>query len=58
MADKGFDLDLPTNVYIFAGVGALVLGALGAFGLGGLANTLSAGVVGALGGACLGFFFK
>lgn len=56
MAEKEFDLT--TNVYIFAGVGALLLGALGAAGLGGVANTLSAAVVGGLAGGVLGFYFK
>jgi hypothetical protein len=56
MADK--ELELGTNVYIFAGVGALILGALGAAGLGGIANTLSAAVVGGLAGGILGLYFK
>ncbi len=55
MADK--ELEITTNTYIFAGVGALVLGGLAAAGLGGLQNTVAAAVVGALAGGCLGIFF-
>jgi hypothetical protein len=58
MAEKEFDPSLTPNVYIFAGVGAVLLGGLAAFGLGGMANTISAAVVGALAGGSLGFFFK
>jgi hypothetical protein len=58
MADKEFDPTLTPNVYIFAGVGAVLLGGLAAFGLGGMFNIVSAGVVGALAGGSLGFFFK
>jgi hypothetical protein len=58
MAEKEFEPALSTNVYIFAGVGALLLGGLGAAGLGGVANTLSAAVVGCLAGGVLGFYFK
>jgi hypothetical protein len=58
MADKEFDPGITPNVYIFAGVGAVLIGGLAAFGLGGLANTISAAAVGALAGGSLGFFFK
>ena len=44
MADK--ELEITTNTYIFAGVGALILGGLAAAALGGLQNTIAAGVVG------------
>jgi outer membrane lipoprotein SlyB len=53
MADK--ELEVTTNTYIFAGVGAVLLGGLAAAALGGLPNT--AAVVGALAGGCLGLFF-
>jgi hypothetical protein len=55
MAEK--ELEITTNTYIFAGVGALLLGGMASFALGGLSNTISAGVVGALAGACLSIFF-
>ncbi len=55
MADK--ELEITTNTYIFAGVGAIVLGALAALSLGGTANTIAAAVVGGLAGGCLGLFF-
>ena len=58
MADKEFDPTLTPNVYIFAGVGAVLIGGLAAAGLGGVANTVSAAIVGALAGGSLGFFFK
>ena len=56
MASKEFG-ELTTNVYIFAGVGALILGGLAAFALGGPFNIVSAGIVGGLAGGCLGLFF-
>ncbi len=55
MANK--ELEITTNTYIFAGVGAVVLGALAALSLGGLQNTIAAAVVGGLAGGCLGLFF-
>lgn len=55
MADK--ELEITTNTYIFAGVGAIVIGALAALSLGGTANTIAAAVVGGLAGGCLGLFF-
>jgi len=55
MAEK--ELEITTNTYIFAGVGAVVLGGIASFALGGISNTVSAGVVGALAGACLSIFF-
>jgi outer membrane lipoprotein SlyB len=55
MADK--ELEITTNTYVLAGVGAAILGGIAAFSLGGMANTISAAVVGALGGGCLGLFF-
>jgi len=56
MASK--ELELTTNVYIFAGVGALILGALGFWSMSGSpAMTISSGVVGALAGGVLGLFF-
>ncbi|HMK88152.1 MAG TPA: hypothetical protein VK446_00755 [Methylocystis sp.] len=56
MASKEFELT--PNVYIFAGVGALILGTLGAFAFSGSIPTIiSAGVVGALAGGSLGLFF-
>lgn len=51
------ELELTQNVYIFAGVGAAILGALGWFALGGTSNAISAAVVGGLGGGVLGLFF-
>ncbi|HXY57956.1 MAG TPA: hypothetical protein VEH76_05175 [Methylocystis sp.] len=52
------ELELTTNVYIFAGVGALILGGLGAFAFSGnIPTIISAGVVGGLAGGCLGLFF-
>jgi hypothetical protein len=56
MADK--ELELTQNVYIFAGVGAVILGALGFWSMAGSpAMTLSSAVVGALAGGVLGLFF-
>jgi hypothetical protein len=55
MASK--ELEITQNVYIFAGVGAVVIGALASFALGGMANTIAAAVVGGLAGGCLGLFF-
>ncbi len=55
MADK--ELELTPNVYIFAGVGAVIIGGLAAFALGGVPNTIAAAVVGGLAGGCLGLFF-
>jgi hypothetical protein len=55
MAEKEFELT--PKVYMFAGVGALILGGIGAGALGGLANTVSAAIVGGLGGGLLGLFF-
>ncbi len=57
MAQREREFELTPKVYMFAGAGAAILGALGAFSLGGMANTISAGVVGALAGGCLGLFF-
>ncbi|WP_171015216.1 hypothetical protein [Methylocystis sp. B8] len=51
------ELEITSNVYIFAGIGAVVIGALASFALGGFANTLAAAVVGGLAGGCLGLFF-
>jgi len=51
------ELELTPNVYIFAGVGAVILGLLASFALGGLQNTIAAGVVGGLAGGALGLFF-
>ncbi len=51
MASK--ELEITTNTYIFAGAGAVILGVLAAFALGGISNTLSAAVVGGLAGGCL-----
>jgi hypothetical protein len=55
MAEK--ELEITTNTYIFAGVGAVIIGTLAAFALGGLPNTIAAAVVGGLAGGCLGLFF-
>lgn len=55
MAQK--ELEITTNTYIFAGVGAVIIGALAAFALGGVPNTIAAAVVGGLAGGCLGLFF-
>ena len=55
MADK--ELEVTTNTYIFAGVGAVLLGGPAAAAPGGLPNTIAAAVVGALAGGCLGLFF-
>ena len=51
------EIEVTTNTYIFAGVGALLLGGMGAAALGGLANTVSSAVVGGLIGACFSIFF-
>jgi hypothetical protein len=53
----GKEIELNQNVYIFATVGALILGGLGWFALGGAANAASSAVVGALAGGSLGIFF-
>jgi hypothetical protein len=55
VAEKEFELT--PKVYMFAGVGALIVGGIGAAALGGLANTVSAGLVGGLAGGILGLFF-
>lgn len=55
MADKEFEIT--TNTYIFAAVGAVLLGGLAGAALGGLQNIIAAGVVGGLAGGCLGLFF-
>lgn len=55
MANK--ELELTTNVYIFAGIGAVLLGGLGMAALGGPMNTIASAVVGGLAGGCLGLFF-
>jgi outer membrane lipoprotein SlyB len=55
MADKEFEIT--TNTYIFAAVGAVLIGGLAAAALGGLPNTIAAAVVGGLAGGCLGLFF-
>jgi hypothetical protein len=55
MASK--ELEITTNTYIFAGVGAVIIGGLAAFALGGIPNTIAAAVVGGLAGGCLGLFF-
>ncbi len=55
MAEK--ELEITTNTYLFAGVGAVVIGGMAAFALGGIPNTVAAAVVGGLAGGCLGLFF-
>ncbi len=55
MASK--ELEVTTNTYIFAGIGAVIIGALASFALGGLQNTIAAAIVGGLAGGCLGLFF-
>jgi len=56
MASK--ELELTPNVYIFAGVGAAILGFLGYWAMSGsLAMTASSAVVGALAGGALGLYF-
>jgi hypothetical protein len=55
MADR--ELEITTNTYIFAAVGAVIIGTLAAFALGGVQNTIAAAVVGGLAGGCLGIFF-
>jgi hypothetical protein len=55
MAEK--ELEITTNTYIFAGVGAVIIGTLAHFALGGVPNTIAAAVVGGLAGGCLGLFF-
>ena len=49
--------EITTNTYIFAGVGAVILGGLAYASLGGIPNTIAAAVVGALAGGALGLFF-
>ena len=51
MADK--ELEITTNTYVFAGIGAVLLGGLASVALGGLQNTIAAAVVGGLAGGCL-----
>jgi outer membrane lipoprotein SlyB len=55
MADREFEIT--ANTYLFAGVGAVILGGLAYASLGGLQNTIAAAVVGGLAGGCLGLFF-
>jgi outer membrane lipoprotein SlyB len=55
MAQK--ELEITTNTYIFAGIGAVILGGLASVALGGIPNTIAAAVVGGLAGGCLGLFF-
>ena len=55
MADK--ELKITPNTYIFAGVGAVILGILANIALGGMQNTIAAGVVGGIAGGALGLFF-
>ncbi len=55
MASK--ELELTPSVYIFAAIGAVIIGGLGSFALGGMMNTIAAAVVGGLAGGCLGLFF-
>ncbi len=45
------------HVYTYAGAGDSCLGDLTALVLGGISNTIAAGVAGAKSGACLGLFF-
>ncbi|GEM_PF-1219318 len=51
------DWEVTPNTYIFAGVGAVILGGLAYAALGGIPNTIAAAVVGALAGGSLGLFF-
>ncbi len=51
------DLGVTGHVYTYAAAGALLTGGLTGIALGGLSNIVSAGVVGAISGACLGLFF-
>ncbi len=44
------EIEVTTNTYIFAAVGAVLLGGIASVLLGGVANTVSAGIVGALAG--------
>ncbi len=46
-----------SHVYTYAGAGALFLGSLAGIALGGISNTIAAGIGGAISGACLGLFF-
>jgi outer membrane lipoprotein SlyB len=55
MADR--ELEITPNTYIFAGIGAVLLGGLAYAALGGMQNTIAAAVVGGLAGGCLGLFF-
>ncbi|KAF0207972.1 hypothetical protein [Methylocystis rosea] len=49
--------EITQNTYIFAGAGAVVLGVLAYYSLGGVPNTIAAAVVGGLAGGALGLFF-
>ena len=49
--------EITQNTYIFAGVGAVILGVLAYYALGGVPNTIAAAVVGGLAGGALGLFF-
>ncbi len=51
------ELAITPNVYLFAGIGAVVIGGLASFALGGIPNTIAAAVIGGLAGGCLGLFF-
>jgi hypothetical protein len=55
MANK--ELELTSTVYLMAGIGAVIIGGLAAFALGGAMNTIAAAAVGGLAGGCLGLFF-
>jgi outer membrane lipoprotein SlyB len=55
MADR--ELELTPTTYMFAGIGAVILGGLAYVALGGMQNTVAAAVVGALAGGCLGIYF-
>ena len=50
------ELEVTSNTYIFAAIGAVIIGGLAWMALGGVANTFAAAVVGGLAGGCLGLF--
>jgi outer membrane lipoprotein SlyB len=51
------EIEVTSTTYIFAAIGAVILGGIASALLGGVANSVSAGIVGALAGASLSIFF-
>jgi outer membrane lipoprotein SlyB len=51
------EFEISTKTYIFAGIGAILFGGMGA-ALGDPTNAVSAAIIGALGGGMLAFFLR